>query len=33
VSTGEPGRPLLFEVLPMVFSIDLSGVCLWEKVP
>jgi hypothetical protein len=32
VSTGEPGRPLDFEVLPVVFSIELSGACLWERV-
>ncbi len=30
-STGEPGQPLQFEVLPVVFSIKLTGNCLWEK--
>lgn len=33
VSTGEPGVPLKFEVLPVVFSIELSGDCLWKKAP
>lgn len=33
VSTGEPGQVLDFEVLPVVFSISLTGNCLWERVP
>ena len=31
-STGQPGQPMNFEVLPVVFSITLSGNCLWEAV-
>jgi hypothetical protein len=31
MSIGEPGRPLRFEVLPVVFSISLSGACVWER--
>jgi hypothetical protein len=30
-STGEAGRPLDFQVLPVVFNITLSGDCLWQK--
>jgi hypothetical protein len=30
-SMGGPGQPLQFEVLPVVFSIKLTGNCLWEK--
>jgi hypothetical protein len=29
-STGEAGQPLKFEVLPVVFSIAMTGNCLWE---
>jgi hypothetical protein len=29
-STGEPGQPLKFEVFPVVFSIMMTGNCLWE---
>lgn len=29
-SSGEPGQPMNFEVLPVVFSIELMGNCLWE---
>ena len=32
VSTGQPGQALDFEVLPVVFSISLTGNCLWERV-
>lgn len=31
-STGARGQPLDFEVLPVVFSIELTGACLWERV-
>lgn len=31
MSTGEPGQPLQFEVLPVVFTIKLTGYCLWQK--
>lgn len=30
VAEGEPGQPLRFEVLPVMFSIHLSGDCLWQ---
>ncbi|CAN5639298.1 hypothetical protein BH11ACT6_BH11ACT6_15710 [soil metagenome] len=30
-TTGQPGQPLDFQVLPVVFSITLSGDCLWQK--
>lgn len=29
--TGELGEPLEFEVLPLVFTITLTGDCLWQK--
>lgn len=32
ISEGEPGQPLRFAVLPVMFSIELSGHCLWQKV-
>ena len=32
VSTGEPGQPLKFRVMPLLFNIELSGNCLWQKV-
>lgn len=31
-TTGAPGQVLDLEVLPVVFSITLSGDCLWQKV-
>jgi len=31
-SKGMPGQPLRFEVLPVVFSIELTGNCLWERI-
>jgi hypothetical protein len=30
-SSGSPGQPLEFEVLPVVFTITLTGDCLWER--
>ncbi|BBY18130.1 hypothetical protein [Mycolicibacterium litorale] len=30
VAEGEPGQPLRFEVLPVMFSIHLDGDCLWQ---
>ena len=30
-STGRSGQPLEFVVLPLVFSISLTGNCLWER--
>lgn len=31
VSIGEPGQPLEFTVLPLNFSIELTGNCLWQR--
>ncbi|KUI28506.1 hypothetical protein AU196_08915 [Mycobacterium sp. IS-1742] len=30
VAEGAPGQPLRFEVLPVMFTIHLSGDCLWQ---
>ncbi|MGE2717915.1 hypothetical protein ACQI4L_27970 [Mycolicibacterium litorale] len=30
VVEGQPGQPLHFEVLPVMFSIHLTGDCLWQ---
>ena len=30
-SAGEPGQPLDFAVQPVVFTITLTGDCLWQK--
>ena len=32
VSTGESGQPLELRVMPLLFNIELSGNCLWQKV-
>ena len=32
VSTGEPGQPLKLRVLPLLFTVELTGYCLWQKV-
>ena len=32
VSTGEPGQPLKLRVLPLLFTVELTGDCLWQKV-
>jgi hypothetical protein len=32
VSAGEPGEPLTLRVLPMLFTVELQGHCLWQKV-
>jgi hypothetical protein len=32
VSSGEPGQPLQVVVLPMLFTVELQGYCLWQKV-
>jgi hypothetical protein len=29
---GEPGRPLSLQVVPLLFSIEMTGDCLWQKV-
>ncbi len=31
VSTGEPGQALNFKAVPLLFNIELSGSCLWQK--
>ena len=31
-TVGKPGQALDFEVLPVVFSIELGGDCLWKRV-
>ena len=33
VVTGEPGQPLKLRLLPLLFTVDLSGYCLWQKEP
>jgi hypothetical protein len=32
VSKGELGQPLRLQVMPLLFTIELNGNCLWEKV-
>ncbi len=29
---GEPGRPLDFQVVPFLFTIEMTGNCLWQQV-
>lgn len=29
---GEPGQPLSLQVAPKLFSIEMTGACLWQKV-
>ncbi|OBK71976.1 hypothetical protein [Mycobacterium sp. 1274761.0] len=31
VSTGQPGQPLDVQVVPMLFTVELTGQCLWQK--
>jgi hypothetical protein len=31
VSEGKPGEPLSFQVVPRLFSIEMSGSCLWTR--
>jgi hypothetical protein len=31
VSEGEPGQPLSLQLLPRLFSIEMSGYCLWTR--
>jgi hypothetical protein len=31
VSEGERGQPLSLQVVPKLFSIEMSGECLWQK--
>jgi hypothetical protein len=31
VDQGDAGRPLTLEVVPVLFSIEMSGDCLWQK--
>lgn len=30
---GEPGRPLTLELVPRLFTIELTGDCLWQRLP
>lgn len=30
---GEPGQPLRLEVVPRLFTIELTGDCLWQRSP
>jgi hypothetical protein len=32
VSAGDPGQPLTLRILPMLFTVELQGYCLWQKV-
>ncbi|HNM85291.1 MAG: hypothetical protein U0Q20_06990 [Mycobacterium sp.] len=32
VTTGDPGQPLSMQVPPTLYSITLSGDCLWQRV-
>lgn len=32
VSDGTPGQPLSFQIVPRLFSIAMSGYCLWQRV-
>lgn len=29
--TGEPGQPLKFTAVPLLFTIEMSGNCLWQR--
>jgi hypothetical protein len=31
VSTGEPGQPLRLQFVPLLFTVELGGNCLWQK--
>lgn len=31
LSEGKPGEPLSFQVVPQLFSIEMSGYCLWTR--
>jgi hypothetical protein len=31
VSSGRPGQPLTMRLRPMLFTVELSGHCLWQK--
>jgi hypothetical protein len=30
---GEPGQPLALEVVPRLFTVELTGDCLWRRSP
>lgn len=32
VSVSEPGEPLTLRLLPMLFTVELRGYCMWQKV-
>jgi hypothetical protein len=31
VATGEPGKPLKLRIVPLLFTVELQGDCLWQK--
>ena len=31
-STSKPGQPLTFQMLPLLFTVELRGNCLWQRV-
>jgi len=31
VAAGQPGRPLSLHVVPQLYSIEMSGYCLWTR--
>ncbi len=33
VSEGKPGQPLSLQLLPRLFSVEMSGHCLWTRTP
>jgi hypothetical protein len=33
VSEGRPGQPLSLQLLPSLFSVELSGYCVWTRTP
>ena len=32
IAVGEAGQPLTLQLLPMLFTVELRGYCLWQKV-
>jgi hypothetical protein len=32
IAVGEAGQPLTLQLLPMLFTVELRGYCLWRKV-
>ena len=31
MATGEPGQPLMLRLQPLLFTVELTGHCLWQK--